>query len=78
MKDEACIHQHPNRMIKAVERFENGKVSGSEQIFGYAEFPEDIRRLNEAVQRLGEIQGREAVVNDVLEKLQAFLKGQAS
>lgn len=78
VKDETCIRQHPNRMIKAIEKFENGKVSGSEQIFTYVEFPEDIRRLNEAVQRLVEMEGREGVVNDVLEKLLAFTKGQAS
>lgn len=78
VKDEACMHQHPNRMIKAIETFENGKVSGSDQIFSYVEFPEDIRRLNEAVQRLVEMEGREAVVNDVLEKLQAFIKGQTN
>lgn len=77
VKDEACIHQHPNRMIKVIEKFENGKVSGSEQVFCYLEFPEDIRRLNEAVQRLSAMEGREAVVNDVLEKLHAFTKGQS-
>ena len=78
VKDEACIRQHPNRMIKAVGKFENGKVSGSEQIFSYVEFPEDIRRLNDAVLRLSEMEGRETVVNDVLEKLLAFTKGQAN
>ena len=76
VKDEACIRQHPNRMIKAISKFENGKVSGSEQIFSYFEFPEDIRRLNEAVQRLSAMEGREAIVNDVLEKLHEFTKGQ--
>jgi SAM-dependent methyltransferase len=78
VKDEVCIRQHPNRMIKAVGKFENGKVSGSEQIFSYVEFPEDIRRLNDAVLRLSEMEGRETVVNDVLEKLLAFTKGQAN
>lgn len=78
VKDQDCIRQHPNRMIKAIERFENGKVSGSEQIFSYEEFPEDLRRLNAAVQRLAEMEGREAVVKDVLEKLLDFTKGQAN
>lgn len=77
VKDEACIRQHPNRMIKAIQKFENGKVSGSEQIFSYFEFPEDLRRLNEAVQRLSAMEGREAVVNDVLKKLLDFTKGQS-
>jgi SAM-dependent methyltransferase len=78
VKDQDCARRHPNRMIKAIERFENGKVSGSEQIFSYEEFPEDLRRLNAAVQRLAEMEGREAVVKDVLEKLLDFTKGQAN
>lgn len=77
VKDEACKGQHPNRMISTIETFENGKVLGTNQIFGHEEFPEDIRRLNDAVQRLAEMEGREAVVNDVLEKLLAFNKTQA-
>ncbi|PPS61169.1 hypothetical protein [Pseudomonas sp. BRM28] len=78
MKDERFLHQYPSRMIKAVEKFENGKVSGSDQIYSFTQFPEDIRRLNDAVQRLAAMEGREAVVNDVLEKLLTFTKGQAS
>lgn len=78
VKDERFLHQYPNRMIKAVEKFENGKVSGSDQIYSFTQFPEDIRRLNDAVQRLAAMEGREAVVNDVLEKLLTFTKGQAS
>lgn len=78
VKDERFLHQYPSRMIKAVEKFENGKVSGSDQIYSFTQFPEDIRRLNDAVQRLAAMEGREAVVNDVLEKLLTFTKGQAS
>ncbi|MFG0634942.1 methyltransferase domain-containing protein [Pseudomonas sp. xss_2] len=76
VKDEACVDRYPNRMIDAAEAFENGKVYGNNRIINFAEDPEDIRQLNEAVRRLSEMQGREAIVKDVLEKLVAFTQVQ--
>ena len=77
VKDETYVGRYPNRMINAVEAFENGKVNGSDQLFNFTQLPEDLRRLNEAVQRLSKMEGRESVVNDVLEKLLAFTQGQS-
>ncbi|MDZ5740234.1 methyltransferase domain-containing protein [Pseudomonas asiatica] len=78
VKDQHHVDRHPNRMIEAAGSFENGKVFGSEEIFGFAQMPEDIRRLHDAIRQLAEKEGREAVVNDVLEKLLAFTTAQQS
>lgn len=78
VKDQNQVDRHPNRMIKAVGAFENGKVFGSDKIYAFTEMPEDIRRLNDAVRQLANLEGRESVVKDVLEKLLAFTNEQSS